>query len=581
MSDTNIELFKEGKLQVMSNLVGIVLRQAGLYRPIKRQIRYWTDSKWRKNRGEIREDFKNTALMVNKWSTYGKELSDPKKEILITSISQLPVHVKFHCILAKALQLEGYTPVILTLSHFDLAHKYYKLFGIQHLISWDKYLSRHSISEVEAKELSEKLITPPLEMSKIMKLLYRNVEVGKHALSWTSRTFVSGHLDLDARETVEKFYENLAMSIRNVDAADYLFKNRPIKKLITRDLGYVTFGAIFQKASQHSIDTIAVDQGQRRSTWIFKRFTQENMGQHIFSLSKQSWEQVKSETWTDFDEQALVREFQGRYKPESTDDVRRLMTGKSEKSIEDIREQLELDPNKKTCVIFSHVAWDAAFFYGTSLFDDFEQWLFEVVKFVASECPYTNWIVKLHPFNVFKLAREEGHSEETEMRLLRTLMPLPDHIKIMRANTDISTFSMFPIIDYGLTVNGTIGMELPCFGIPTVIAGTGRYDSYGFTIEPRTKAEYFECLRTLHTIPRLTTEQIRLARRHFLALFTRRQTSFEDIAPMELLRLHEAQRDVFDNISITAKSLDEFRRARSIQEFSKWVLETDKLDLLL
>ena len=34
---------------------------------------------------------------------------------------------------------------------------------------------------------------------------------------------------------------------------------------------------------------------------------------------------------------------------------------------------------------------------------------------------------------------------------------------------------LFKVIDYGITVRGTIGIELPCFGIPVITAGTGRY----------------------------------------------------------------------------------------------------------
>ena len=96
--------------------------------------------------------------------------------------------------------------------------------------------------------------------------------------------------------------------------------------------------------------------------------------------------------------------------------------------------------------------------------------------------------------------------------MLRRLGALPDYVKIMHANTPVNTWSLFPVIDYGLTVRGTIGMELPCFGIPTVTAGTGRYSGYGFTMDPQTRDAYRDCLLNLHAVPRLTAEQIELAR---------------------------------------------------------------------
>jgi hypothetical protein len=150
----------------------------------------------------------------------------------------------------------------------------------------------------------------------------------------------------------------------------------------------------------------------------------------------------------------------------------------------------------------------------------------------------------------------------------------------MRANTGINTQSLFPVVDYVLTVNGTVGMEFPCYGIPAILAGTGRYDGLGFTVDPATKAEYFAVLKRLHEMPPLSQEVRELARRHFLALMRRCQTSLEDIAPMELKRVNEAQSDVHDNISITAKSLDEFQNAPSIRHLGEWLAHSSESNLL-
>jgi len=159
-------------------------------------------------------------------------------------------------------------------------------------------------------------------------------------------------------------------------------------------------------------------------------------------------------------------------------------------------------------------------------------------------------------------------------------MPLPDHVKIVRSDTDINTRSLFAVVDYVLTVNGTVGMEFPCYGVPAVLAGSGRYDGRGFTVDPSTKEEYFATLKTLHTIPPLSAEARRLARQHFLALMTRRQVSLEDIARMELKRINEAQSDVHDNISISARSLREFEAASSINNLGDWLASGREPDLL-
>ena len=58
------------------------------------------------------------------------------------------------------------------------------------------------------------------------------------------------------------------------------------------------------------------------------------------------------------------------------------------------------------------------------------------------------------------------------------------------------------------------------------------------------------------------------------------QFSLEDVAPMELKRLNEAQSDIHDNISILPRSLDELSSTPSIQKLGDWLAESHDLDLL-
>lgn len=50
-----------------------------------------------------------------------------------------------------------------------------------------------------------------------------------------------------------------------------------------------------------------------------------------------------------------------------------LLQGKQIKNTDEVRKQLGLDLSKKTAVVFSHVLWDATFFYGKNLFEDYEK----------------------------------------------------------------------------------------------------------------------------------------------------------------------------------------------------------------
>lgn len=563
----------------MKNLISWTLARLGLYTPLRRTVCYLSDPTLRRRESEIRQDIERTRREVEAWAAQKVQSANPNHIFAIISFTNLPLHAKFHAISAKLMQLRGFTPLIFTYSGCRYAHEYFRMFGIDQLIFWDNYVQKALPDQSQVSEIVKTLLPTEVTTTKVISLKFKGVEVGKHALSMTSRRRVEGRLDLSHPQTFSLFHEQLTSAVRGVLVMEQIINQYPINKMLIRDAGYIPNGSIYELALEKGIDCIVYEQGQRRGTWILKRYTPQSKGQHYFSLADSTWEKVRRQPWTPEDDQKLEQEFAGRYRTDSTDDTRRLQAGKLIKTPEQVRTQLGLDPAKKTAVIFSHIAWDAAFFFGTCLFEDFEQWLFETVKYIATECPHLNWVVKLHPFNVFKLQRE-SKTEESEMRLLRSLMPLPDHIKIMRADTDINTQSLFPVVDYVLTVNGTVGMEFPCYGVPAVLAGTGRYNGRGFTIDPRTREEYFNTLKILHTIPPLDVESRRLARLHFYTLTNRRQVSLEDVAPMELKRLNEAQSDVHDNISITARTLDQFYSAPSIRLLAGWLGDSNELDLL-
>lgn len=556
-----------------------MLAKEKLYKSIHKIRRLFTESSYLQREIELRMDLVRTYWNVGGWAAQGSENSTPNGLFAILSFTNLPMHAKFHCLVAKAMQLRGYSPLIFTNSGNRFGRAYYRLFGFDRLVFWDQELEALTLTPRDLDHILHSLVPAELSVSAAKNLVFHGVQVGKHALSMTCRKRVEGRLDLKDADTAALFREQLALSVRSVLAAERFFEQHPVQKMLVRDPGYTPNGAIYEVALNQGVDCVALEFGQRKGTWVFKRYTPQSRGQHYFSLSPETWKQVRQRPWTSSDDKRVEQEFAGRYRPDSTDDTRRLQSGKQIKSPDAVRAQLGLDTSRKTAVVFSHVAWDAAFFYGEGMFDDFEDWLYQTVAFVSQECPDMNWIVKEHPFNVFKLQREQV-KESSEQRLLKPLMPFPAHVRFMPADTDINTQSLFPLVDYVLTVNGTVGMEFPCFGIPAVVAGTGRYSGYGFTIEPQTKEAYFAALRRLPEIPRLGAEAQRLARQHYAALIIGKQVSFEDVAPMELKRLHEAQSDVHDNIHFKVKSLEEFKAARSVNLLGSWLSNSQELDLV-
>ena len=77
---------------------------------------------------------------------------------------------------------------------------------------------------------------------------------------------------------------------------------------------------------------------------------------------------------------------------------------------------------------------------------------------------------------------------------------------------NINTYSIIELTDICMTVCGTCGLEMGCYGKPTINAGNSLYSGYGFNYEPKTREDYIELIRNIDQISKLNSKQIRAAK---------------------------------------------------------------------
>lgn len=169
-----------------------------------------------------------------------------------------------------------------------------------------------------------------------------------------------------------------------------------------------------------------------------------------------------------------------------------------------IREQ-GLDPHKKNVVIMAHTFTDAVFNYGDLYFRDYYDWTEQTLK-LAGENTAVNWILKPHPTRKSYNESEDSIEDMYERYKKPNIFFLPD---------DVSAESIRNIADVLVTIGGNAGAEFACEGIPAVIVGKPYYAGFGYTVEPKTREEYEECLRNIHEIEKLDSEQIKMAKKVF------------------------------------------------------------------
>ena len=212
-------------------------------------------------------------------------------------------------------------------------------------------------------------------------------------------------------------------------------------------------------------------------------------------------------------------------------------------------------------------------FYGEDLFGDQEEWFVETIR-AACANDRVNWIVKLHPANVWKRRRDGVEGEELGdlVAIREAVGELPAHVKLLLPESPIATRSLFDLVDWGITIRGSIGVELPCFGVPVLTAGTGFYSGRGFTVDSATAEEYLGRLAHIEEIPPLTPEQVELARRHAYALFRLRPTPFTSFRST-MAPVGSAGGPLDQNLEVTVRSREELLHAEDLRRLGDWAVE--------
>lgn len=454
-----------------------------------------------------------------------KPPSDAKRVLFVT-LSDWTPRLIFEGAMMSAFRLRGYRTAMLGSGSSRFAKSICRFLKID-LIPFDDLQSE--VARAGDAALADDLLSRHTDFASLLNLEVEGVHIGRHVLSTVVKRSRKGSIDLQNPNMRVLLKDVFVQSLRSSRAAELLLDRYDISTIFFAERGYTPFGELLDAAVKRKLDAIQMVHGQRSDLLVLKRYHQENRTMHSFSFAKETWETIKALPWSKEEEQQFTDELEKSYRDGSWFNRKFLLQDKQIKSPDEVRAQLGLSPDKKVAVIYSHILWDATFFFGTNVFPDYEQWLIATVK-AACKNDKVQWIVKLHPDYTWKMKQMGDTASPRDILALDDAIgELPPHIKIVLPDTDISTYSFFQITDYCLTVRGTVGLEAPCFGIPVFTAGTGRYSGLGFTHDFSTPDEYLSALSHLQDYPSLTPEETHLARKHAAFLFGRRVLPLKSI----------------------------------------------------
>lgn len=144
-----------------------------------------------------------------------------------------------------------------------------------------------------------------------------------------------------------------------------------------------------------------------------------------------------------------------------------------------------LTDNRIKLVIAPHIFDEDCYHCGEQIFDDdYYSWLCHLGG-LSDQTDYV-WFIKPHPAG----GERDSHIIDKLTSKYKKLHLLPPELNAI----DLKKMG----IQFGLTVNGTIGEEYPLVGIQVINAGKNPHDRYGFNINPTSKQEYDDIIMHLN-----------------------------------------------------------------------------------
>lgn len=494
------------------------------------------------------------------------------KKILFCDLMVMLGTAKAQALYGAMLRAQGFHCIILLRDQAPGIEKIYTA-----AIPDVEFVYLDQFSKMDQANRAQKIISSLSTSEDILSLEYNNCRIGKNALSFAVRRLRVGTLDLTNEDHLVIFSEVLQHSLSIAECAPSLIKDLGLDLAIFLERGYTPAGEIFDTCLDQNIKTLQWLSAPQSDSLIFKKYSKDNQSSHPLSLCDESWAILNSEKndWSTEKENTVLEKLASHYKDGASFNRQQLQVGKTIKSSQAVLKGLGLDENKKTAVIFSHIFYDATFFYGQSIYPDYRKWLVETIRYAIQNTDL-NWIVKVHPVNVWRSEMDGVKMEQLEAAALHEEFgDLPEHIKIMSADTNVNTFSLFEFADYGLTVRGTIGMEFPCFGIPIVTAGSGRYSGHGFTIDPETVEDYKETLLNLHLRPKLDVAKIELARKYAYGTFFLRPILMESYIIDYHANTFNSKSMVL-NTFVNKSAISQWPEVDDLKTITNWMVSTSE-----
>jgi len=344
-------------------------------------------------------------------------------------------------------------------------------------------------------------------------LAYNGLNVGKNVRSSITRYLQGAALTGHEAIIHEYAYSGLVSACAAVRALD---RFNPWRVFMSHGT-YIDWGPAIHTAFERRIPVT----GWKASylSWHFYLRHVEDPSRIDFKkLSRECWEDIRSKEMTPRENARLDKFLVDRYHNKISFDMKHLKTYRAD--VADLKQKYA-PSGKPIWAVLAHINWDSVSDYAPMAYPSFDDWMCDTIR-QAIRIPDVQWLIKVHPIEAW-----DNPASGVQRLIEREFPVLPDHVRVIPAEEDISPANMFELIDGGVTVYGTAGLELALMGKPVILAGEAHYGGLGFTHEGLTPITYRELLNRAARLGPLTDLQRRDVRKYAYSHFVQRQIPLE------------------------------------------------------
>ncbi len=364
------------------------------------------------------------------------------------------------------------------------------------------------VDEAKRQELWEK--AQHVTSANLAELEHEGLPVGNNVGSTITR-YLQGE-ELNGREELVREYAFSAL-VSAEAARNALDRFKPDRVFMSHGT-YVDWGPALHTAIERGIPVTGWKASYLSSRFFF-RHVEDGDRIDFHKLSDRAWEKTRSRPLTDDESQSLRNFLSRRYHERVSFDMKQMAHFTGDTS--EFRAKYGLDAVKPVWGVMAHINWDSVSDYSPMAYPNFNDWMVDTVEAVC-KIPDVQWLIKVHPIEAY------DNPAAGVQRLLETRFPnLPDHVRIIPAEEQISPLEFFQLVDGAVTVYGTAGLELALQGKPVILAGEAHYGGKGFTYDGLDVDSYRELLSRAASLGPLDDAQIAMAHAYGYSYFIQRQ----------------------------------------------------------